>query len=460
MFKRLTRKQERIEREEELGLDDETKQVLGMHDTDSDESDTDSDSDSDLDSDLDAGSELDGEGVDAQMRMEWLAAEGGGSEDEDESDEEGLDLDEELDDEPPVVLSEALKNPIYLVSMDPDVRACIACPKKLLKNGRMVEVHIESAAHVRRYAKFCELAQNRKYRSKDPRRIAAAISQKQKAAPANAEGLSHRSLKRKAKLEAIKKKRTVTKQIIERKRREREKKAVPAAEDSGGASDSGQDEATSERPQKRQKIAKKDKIGDESASIPRLTKEETPKPRTKKAQKMKGDIERKEQVGSEAASGATSDSKRKPKGGPKAKTPRIKPTAADDTNRTANADLPTQKAESSNMETQNADEDVIAENVKPIAPSDRRPPKAKKIKDKNKNKTSKKGPGGAQPKGALRCFAEDEKSMLKEAGGPGTEQAVRTDRLGNGKGERQDGKPQNKRKRKGSVMDKDLIVFD
>lgn len=136
MFKRITKKQKKREEEEELGLDDDTRQMFGLQDTDSDESSSQSDSDSDNKSDR--------EGV-ARMRSEWLAAEAGSSGDEDDGDEEGLDI--ELDDDPPISLEEATKNPIYHVPSEGlrDVRACITCPKKLLKNDKMVQVHLSSA---------------------------------------------------------------------------------------------------------------------------------------------------------------------------------------------------------------------------------------------------------------------------------------------------------------------------
>ena len=133
MFKRITKKQKKREEEEELDLDDDTRQMFGLQETDSDESSSQSDSDSDNKSDR--------EGV-ASMRTEWLAAEAGSSGDEDDGDE-GLDI----DDDPPISLEEAAKNPIYHVPSEGlrDVRACITCPKKLLKNDKMVQVHLSSA---------------------------------------------------------------------------------------------------------------------------------------------------------------------------------------------------------------------------------------------------------------------------------------------------------------------------
>lgn len=135
MFKRLAKSQEKRERNEELGLEDT--------DESSSESDTDSEN-SDLGDGAGIGSddELDGGSV-ADMKMEWLAADREGSEEEDDSDEEGLDLDDQTG-HPRMKLSEAVKNPIYTASTERDERACAVCPKKKLKNSKMVEVHIAS----------------------------------------------------------------------------------------------------------------------------------------------------------------------------------------------------------------------------------------------------------------------------------------------------------------------------
>ncbi|KAL5504257.1 hypothetical protein ACEPAH_8331 [Sanghuangporus vaninii] len=266
MFKRVTKKQKKREQEEELGLDDDTRQMFGLQDTDSDESSSQSDSESD--------DEPDRSEAEADIRTEWLAAEGSSSEDENDSDEEGLDL-ESMDDEPPVSLAEAVKHPIYHISSEKlkDERACITCPKKLLKNEKMVELHLSSAAHVRRFNKFCELAKRSNNRSEDPRRITAAISQNPTAVT-SAEGLSKRGLKRKQKVESIKRKRETTKHIIERKKRKRAKKEHEAEagtdketqnEGKSGidtkrsrlsVSESGKQ--TSERPRKRPKVLDSD----------------------------------------------------------------------------------------------------------------------------------------------------------------------------------------------------------
>jgi hypothetical protein len=46
--------------------------------------------------------------------------------------------------EAPMILEEALRDPIYLVSLDPEVKACITCPGKLLKNAKMSDIHLSS----------------------------------------------------------------------------------------------------------------------------------------------------------------------------------------------------------------------------------------------------------------------------------------------------------------------------
>lgn len=160
MFKRVAKRIRKKEREEELGLDGDMKEMLGMNDIDSDDSDSDSDSSS--------GSEDGSE--DERPARTREGAQDGESEDEDEGEEDedaedvedgvddedaemsGLDgfdddedeSDEEEDGEPPMSVSEALQNPLYLVSLDPEMKECIVCPGKLIKNPTMAAVHLKS----------------------------------------------------------------------------------------------------------------------------------------------------------------------------------------------------------------------------------------------------------------------------------------------------------------------------
>lgn len=125
MFKRVEKRRRKKEEEEELGLDDDMKDVLGMQDTDSDESNSESE-----DSDSEAGDEVGSN-----------AGSGAEGEDGEESEEEE---DESEAENPEISVQDALDDPVYLVSLDPDVKACIVCPGKLLKNAKMIDVHMIS----------------------------------------------------------------------------------------------------------------------------------------------------------------------------------------------------------------------------------------------------------------------------------------------------------------------------
>lgn len=129
MFKRLERRLKRKEREDELGLDEDMKEVLGLNDTDSDESESDVESDSHGGDILDA--ESDAEEVDEDEEMDL-------DEEQADSDNEG---DQGSDGRALITIAEALTNPIFLVSLDPTVNECIVCPGKQLKGQKMVETH-------------------------------------------------------------------------------------------------------------------------------------------------------------------------------------------------------------------------------------------------------------------------------------------------------------------------------
>jgi len=64
---------------------------------------------------------------------------------EDEDEDEGDDSQDE-DEDPDVTVSAALEDPIYVVSVLPEVKACIVCPGKLLKGSNMVQAHRKSNA--------------------------------------------------------------------------------------------------------------------------------------------------------------------------------------------------------------------------------------------------------------------------------------------------------------------------
>ncbi len=172
MYKRVEKRRRKQEKEEELGLTEEMKEVLGMHDTDSDESNS-SDSDTESgDEDEDEGPDVvqvpqkvaGGSGLNKRVREEddedeSETASGGEEEGESESEseddgEEGSDDDEEAEEEeatsehlaegPQISITEAMLNPIYTSPTHPDQKQCAVCPGKLLKHDRMAEVHCAS----------------------------------------------------------------------------------------------------------------------------------------------------------------------------------------------------------------------------------------------------------------------------------------------------------------------------
>lgn len=161
MFKRVARRQKRKEEEEDLGLTEEMKEVMGMQDTDSSESDSNSDDNSDSDSEGSGEDipKLKGQkrkrGVENEEELGSELTEGSEGEDgelegeleEDDGEEEGQDEEEgesDEDEEPTMSISAALQNPLHVVSLDPEIRTCVVCPGKLLKNAKMIEVHMAS----------------------------------------------------------------------------------------------------------------------------------------------------------------------------------------------------------------------------------------------------------------------------------------------------------------------------
>ena len=119
MFKRVDKRRRKKEEEDKLGLDEEVKEILGIQDTDSEESESDSDSD------------------EGQQEEESIADEEMNSGEDDDDDEE---------EDPSITVGQALKDPLYNVSVLPDIKACIVCPGKLLKSVRMVQLHRTSNA--------------------------------------------------------------------------------------------------------------------------------------------------------------------------------------------------------------------------------------------------------------------------------------------------------------------------
>ena len=145
MFKRVEKRRKRQEEEEDLGLDAELKQVLGIQDTDSEESDSDSSDD---------GGSSDGEGMDFEGLGGSDDEEGGSGGEEDSGDEGEHDSDGSLQIDAKnypasalgLTVKQVLVDSIIPAPEDPILNFCILCPQKTLRNASMVQVHRSSNA--------------------------------------------------------------------------------------------------------------------------------------------------------------------------------------------------------------------------------------------------------------------------------------------------------------------------
>jgi hypothetical protein len=148
MFKRVDRRHKRQEQAERLGLDEDEKDILGLHDTDSSESESDSSDSASASSS--SSTSLDGRGGHKRKRRGSLP-----SYDEEESENGGLVTGDEEDEDdgdnihgtdPSLTITSALQDPIRLIYQHPEAWACAFCPNKILKHTAMVKVHEASRA--------------------------------------------------------------------------------------------------------------------------------------------------------------------------------------------------------------------------------------------------------------------------------------------------------------------------
>ncbi|KAF9243437.1 hypothetical protein BU15DRAFT_59821 [Melanogaster broomeanus] len=241
MFKRVERKRKKREEDETLQLDEDVKEMIGLNDTDSDESE----SDSAGNSENDAGSE---EG------MENLGV-------GDEGASEGMDMEEE----PPILVAEALKDPIYLISLEPTAHGCMLCKGKLIKGAEMAVVHRNSTAHKRRFERFKALAikADQGGNAWDIVKSIHSVSVVQRPEP---EILSGRALKRQAKQSVIREKRRRHKDLKAKAIAKRASKKPSKGDDMDGASatltnppdlPTLQDQDRSDKTRKKRKIERK-----------------------------------------------------------------------------------------------------------------------------------------------------------------------------------------------------------
>lgn len=136
MFKRVDRRLKRKAEQEELGIDSELKEALGIPDTDSDESDS---SDDDEESDEDEGEDegnVEEDEADVEKDIDV------------DDDEEALSDDGSEDDEYDRSVADVLANPLYPSATDPDKTRCSVCPGKTLSSPLKIGEHLKSKASV------------------------------------------------------------------------------------------------------------------------------------------------------------------------------------------------------------------------------------------------------------------------------------------------------------------------
>ncbi|KIY51981.1 hypothetical protein FISHEDRAFT_70218 [Fistulina hepatica ATCC 64428] len=151
MYKRIDRKYKKRQEEEELGLDDDMKEVLGMHDTDSDESESDGD-------ETDSNTAGASENEEVDVFEDGEASGGNANDDEQNSDLDSADTDSNL--RSGVSVKDALSNPIHDASDESESQCCLLCPRKVLKGAEMVNLHLKSHAHTRRAKQITKLVED------------------------------------------------------------------------------------------------------------------------------------------------------------------------------------------------------------------------------------------------------------------------------------------------------------
>ncbi|KAG5638477.1 hypothetical protein H0H81_012409 [Sphagnurus paluster] len=230
MFKRVEKRRRKREEEEELGLDEDMKEILGMHDTDSEESA----SESDNSSDDERVTEVEGD----------ISKEGNSDEEDLENTSEESAPEEE---QPFITIKEALRDPVYLVSLLPIViKGCIA--------------------HERRVKQFCKLAVNANPNDNAWDLLRDQLDNKSTSVLATATENSKRAQKRKVHA------------AIRKERREKQKAKVKAKK---AAVDSGDHPTAIDSPQ----ALKKKEMATKTPMKPSVSESITPTNPTKRLKK-------------------------------------------------------------------------------------------------------------------------------------------------------------------------------
>lgn len=155
MLKRIQKRIQKKEKEAELGLDDDTKEILGFNDTDSDESDSSGVDSEDEDSDDEELSKL------LEEPIVGDGDEGPIEADEESEDDWDASAESDTDEVSKVTVQEALNDPIYVSSLDAGAGEwqCVVCPGKISKGSKMIDAHRESkvCSIISKFSKLTQL---------------------------------------------------------------------------------------------------------------------------------------------------------------------------------------------------------------------------------------------------------------------------------------------------------------
>ncbi|KAF9052455.1 hypothetical protein BDZ89DRAFT_1153835 [Hymenopellis radicata] len=255
MFKRVDRRLKRKAEQEELGIDSELKEALGIPETDSDESESDDDSD---------------DGDDGQDENQDDDA----NDEDDPADEQSSS--DEADEDVDMTVKQVLVNPLHPSPSNPDITKCFICPGKLLKNETMIQLHLKSKHHIRRVSQFSKSCKKCEDHGSDARQY---LPGRKELAPR--EGLSKREEKKLARRALQAKKRAERKAAYEARRAKRGSEPAASAKKDGKPS----------RSPRKKKIKTSGDGKSKSSGLSKKKAVADSNPRPKKKRKVEGKTE-------------------------------------------------------------------------------------------------------------------------------------------------------------------------
>ncbi|EJD49071.1 hypothetical protein AURDEDRAFT_112776, partial [Auricularia subglabra TFB-10046 SS5] len=133
MYKRVAKHARKKAEEEDLGLDEEMKEVLGLQDTDDSESDSES-SEGDEDASDGEASGSDDEDASQDDRPSRLKRKLEGLYNDEEDEAEDSESEDDEGDSAGPSAQEALEDPLYEIPVPKGSQSCAICPGRIFKN--------------------------------------------------------------------------------------------------------------------------------------------------------------------------------------------------------------------------------------------------------------------------------------------------------------------------------------